>query len=210
MNVMRRNCRLFQQNRPASDIDTAASMIAIRPSYGRAPPSLLAFRYLAWRIISWRRRTTGRAGIAGDRWGGQRNGKDMPIELQEYIAGQIWLCSYPVKYLGMRLYARMTVIRLDDGRLMLHSPCEIDDHLRRGLAELGEVAYIVAPWDVSLPASAFRAKRPFPKQKPSFARASKTNVLTYISTGCWEILRRPPGLVSSIRFWCAATAGFGR
>ena len=39
----------------------------------------------------------------------------------------------------------MTVIRLDDGRLMLHSPCEIDDHMRRGLAELGEVAYIVAP-----------------------------------------------------------------
>jgi len=45
----------------------------------------------------------------------------------------------------MKLYARMTVIRLDDGRLMLHSPCEIDDHMRRALVELGEVAYIVAP-----------------------------------------------------------------
>jgi len=69
----------------------------------------------------------------------------MPLELQEYRTGQIWLCLYPVTYLWMKLYARMTVIRLDDGRLMLHSPCEIDDHMRRALVELGEVAYIVAP-----------------------------------------------------------------
>jgi hypothetical protein len=69
----------------------------------------------------------------------------MPIELREYIAGQIWLCSYPVKYMGMELDARMTVIRLDDGRLMLHSPCEIDDHMRSALVELGAVAIIVAP-----------------------------------------------------------------
>jgi Domain of unknown function (DUF4336) len=69
----------------------------------------------------------------------------VPLELQEYIADQIWLCSYPVKFLGMVLDARMTVIRLTDGKLMLHSPCEVDDHLRRVLADLGEVAYIVAP-----------------------------------------------------------------
>ncbi len=69
----------------------------------------------------------------------------MPRELQAYVAGQIWLCSYPVKYLAMKLYSRMTVIRLDDGRLMLHSPCKIDERLRQALVELGEVAYIVAP-----------------------------------------------------------------
>ena len=69
----------------------------------------------------------------------------MPLALQEYIAGQIWLCSYPVNYLCIELYARMTVIRLDDGGLMLHSPCEIDDDMRRALGELGEVRYIVAP-----------------------------------------------------------------
>lgn len=69
----------------------------------------------------------------------------MSLELQEYITGQIWLCSYPVKYLGIEFHARMTVIRLDDGRLMLHSPCEIGDRMRRALAELGGVAYIVAP-----------------------------------------------------------------
>jgi hypothetical protein len=51
----------------------------------------------------------------------------MTLELQEYVAGQIWLCSYPMKYLGMQFSARMTALRLADGRLMLHSPCEIDN-----------------------------------------------------------------------------------
>lgn len=73
----------------------------------------------------------------------QRNA--MPNEILEFIPGQIWLCAYPVKYLGIALDARMTVIRLDDGELMLHSPCEIDEDMRCTLAELGEVAYIVAP-----------------------------------------------------------------
>jgi hypothetical protein len=69
----------------------------------------------------------------------------MPPKIREYVVGQIWLCRYPVKFLAMELDARMTVIRLADGKLMLHSPCEIDDHMRRALAEIGEVAYIVAP-----------------------------------------------------------------
>ncbi len=69
----------------------------------------------------------------------------MPLVLEEYIAGRIWLCRYPVKYMGMEFDARMTVIRLPDGNLILHSPCEIDDQLTRSLGELGKVACIVAP-----------------------------------------------------------------
>ena len=69
----------------------------------------------------------------------------MTPKVHEYISGQIWLCAYPVKYLGMRFHARMTIIRLADGKLMLHSPCEVDDLMRPMLGEIGEVAYIVAP-----------------------------------------------------------------
>ncbi len=65
--------------------------------------------------------------------------------LEEYIPGQIWLCAYPIKYAGTRFDARMTVIRLRGGKLMLHSPCEISEPLKRALAGLGDVAYIVAP-----------------------------------------------------------------
>lgn len=69
----------------------------------------------------------------------------MKFALDEYAPGRIWLCSYPVKYFGTELDARMTVIRLRDGRLMLHSPCDIDDELKRSLEKLGTVAFIVAP-----------------------------------------------------------------
>jgi len=65
--------------------------------------------------------------------------------LEEYVAGQIWLCRYPAKYMGTEFDARMTVVRLPDGNLILHSPCEIDDRMRRALRALGNVAYLVAP-----------------------------------------------------------------
>jgi hypothetical protein len=69
----------------------------------------------------------------------------MALALEEYIAGRIWLCRYPVRYAGTAFDARMTVIRLADGRLMLHSPCEIDAAMREAISALGAVAYVVAP-----------------------------------------------------------------
>lgn len=65
--------------------------------------------------------------------------------LVEYIAGQIWLSSYPVRYAGLDFCSRMSVVRLRDGSLMLHSPCEIDDEMKRSIEGLGTVAHIVAP-----------------------------------------------------------------
>ncbi len=72
-------------------------------------------------------------------------GREMAPTLEEYIAGQIWLRRYPVGYMGTKFDARMTVVRLADGRLLLHSPCEIDEPTKQALTDLGEVAYIVAP-----------------------------------------------------------------
>jgi hypothetical protein len=58
----------------------------------------------------------------------------MTLLLEEYIPGAIWLCRYPVDYLGTQFDARMTVIRLRDGKLMLHSPCAIDDDVKNALS----------------------------------------------------------------------------
>lgn len=69
----------------------------------------------------------------------------MSPELEEYIPGAIWLYRYPVSYLGTEFDARMTVIRLNDGKLMLHSPCAIDNTLKFALSALGPIAYLVAP-----------------------------------------------------------------
>ncbi len=67
--------------------------------------------------------------------------------LTEYVPGRIWLKDYPVRYGWMDLGARMTVIRLGDGRLLIHSPCEIDAGLKAEIEALGPVAFILAPGD---------------------------------------------------------------
>jgi hypothetical protein len=48
-------------------------------------------------------------------------------------------------FFGLEVGARMTVIRLSGGRLLLHSPVELDAGLRTELDALGTVAYAVAP-----------------------------------------------------------------
>lgn len=67
------------------------------------------------------------------------------IRLVEYIKESIYLVEYPIRFGGMDLYSRMTVVRLHDGRLWLHSPCKLDADLKSKIDELGEVAFLVAP-----------------------------------------------------------------
>lgn len=69
----------------------------------------------------------------------------MLSDLEAYVAGHVWLAAYPVRYAGTRFDARMTVLRLGDGRLMIHSPGPLEARHRAQLEDLGEVAFIVAP-----------------------------------------------------------------
>lgn len=65
--------------------------------------------------------------------------------MEEYIPDTIWLKEYPIRYAGTSFNARMTVVRLSNGNLLLHSPCRIDDATKATIDRLGEVEYIVAP-----------------------------------------------------------------
>ena len=67
------------------------------------------------------------------------------MELKEHTAGMIWISDYPVHYAGCDFSARMTVIRLPDGQLVLHSPCDIDQAAADQISALGTPAFIVAP-----------------------------------------------------------------
>ena len=67
------------------------------------------------------------------------------MKLAEYVPGVIWLAEYPVHFAGLDFLGRMSVLRLEDGGLMLHSPCEIDGDAAQTIRELGEVRFIVAP-----------------------------------------------------------------
>lgn len=61
------------------------------------------------------------------------------------LAENLWVVDRPQTFYGLPVGTRMTVIRLSGDRLLLHSPVELDDGLRRQLDELGRVTYAVAP-----------------------------------------------------------------
>ncbi|ODN71774.1 DUF4336 domain-containing protein [Methylobrevis pamukkalensis] len=70
-----------------------------------------------------------------------------PLDLPKAVAENIWVVdSGPLKAMGLFLLpVRMTVVRLTDGSLLLHSPTRCDAALRRRLGELGPVRHLVAP-----------------------------------------------------------------
>lgn len=65
--------------------------------------------------------------------------------LDAVVAGALWVRPYPVRLGGARFTARMTVLRLGDGKVLIHSPCPIDGALAAAIGELGPVAAIIAP-----------------------------------------------------------------
>lgn len=65
--------------------------------------------------------------------------------LFEYQKDVIWIKEYPIHYAGTRFNSRMTIIRLVNGSLFIHSPCEIDEATKQAIETLGKVEFIVAP-----------------------------------------------------------------
>lgn len=69
-----------------------------------------------------------------------------PKSLEVVVPDQIWAVDHLLRMIpGVYLPARMTVLRLDARRLALHSPVPMDDALAARIAELGEVAVVIAP-----------------------------------------------------------------
>ena len=66
-------------------------------------------------------------------------------DLFEYQQDAIWIKEYPIHYAGVDFNSRMTVIRLSNGNLFIHSPCEIDPSTKVSIESLGKVEFIVAP-----------------------------------------------------------------
>lgn len=66
-------------------------------------------------------------------------------ELSVVVPDTIWVSERPVWFSGVRLRARSTVLRLEDGGLLVHSPPEPTDELCAELRALGEVRWLVVP-----------------------------------------------------------------
>ncbi|HTD05843.1 DUF4336 domain-containing protein [Undibacterium sp.] len=61
------------------------------------------------------------------------------------IAPNIWHTQHEFVANGMRVSSRMTVVRLSDSSLWVHSPVPLSADIRAQLSALGDVQYIVAP-----------------------------------------------------------------
>ena len=61
------------------------------------------------------------------------------------IDNDIWVGEQPLKYWGLEVGTRMTVIRLTTNELIVISPIHADNTTIHQLNEIGNVAYIIAP-----------------------------------------------------------------
>jgi hypothetical protein len=92
------------------------------------------------------------------------------------IAPNLWIVDQPDFNTGFaKIGTRMTVIKLANGSLFLHSPTKLDDETTQALNALGEVRAVVAP-----------------------SRAHHLFVGDYIKTWPSAKLYGPPGLVGDI------------
>lgn len=69
-----------------------------------------------------------------------------PLDMPKPLGTDIWIVdSGPFSAMGMKLPVRMTVIRLGDGSLLLHSPTRHTPELAKALTALGPIRHLVAP-----------------------------------------------------------------
>lgn len=107
------------------------------------------------------------------------------LRIINHTCERVWLIEYPVRFAAMDLTARTTLIRLQSGRLFVHSPCPWSDGLRAQLAGLGTVAFVIAPGNYhTLHGAAWRDAYPeaelwvCPGSERKFASSARLQVLT--------------------------------
>jgi hypothetical protein len=59
------------------------------------------------------------------------------------IAPELWVVETLLRFRGIQVGRRMTVVRLASGALLIHSPAPLNPDLGDALAELGEVRFVV-------------------------------------------------------------------
>ncbi|HPD92814.1 MAG TPA: DUF4336 domain-containing protein [Pararhodobacter sp.] len=69
-----------------------------------------------------------------------------PLNTLKPVAADLWVVDGPaIRFYGLPFPTRMTVVRLPDGGLWLHSPIAPDPGLLAALAALGPVRHLIAP-----------------------------------------------------------------
>lgn len=69
-----------------------------------------------------------------------------PLNTLKPVGENAWVVDGPaIRFYGLPFSTRMTVVRLANGDLWLHSPTVFDAGLAQGLSELGPVTHLIAP-----------------------------------------------------------------
>ena len=69
-----------------------------------------------------------------------------PLEIPKVVAEGVWIVdSGPMNAVGMELPVRMTIFRLGNGDLLLHSPTPFSAEVAKAVDALGRVRHLVAP-----------------------------------------------------------------
>lgn len=63
------------------------------------------------------------------------------------LAENLWIYDEDAALLGFEIGARMTIVRLQNGALWLHSPLDISPSLKAEIDALGEVRFVVSPFE---------------------------------------------------------------
>lgn len=61
------------------------------------------------------------------------------------IDTNLWTATQPLKMLGLQIGARMTIVRLGSGGLLVHAPIALTPELRAAIDSLGPVQAVIAP-----------------------------------------------------------------
>src|SRR4051812_7740740 len=67
------------------------------------------------------------------------------MEALTSLAADLWVATRPLPLIVGDIGTRMTVVRLRDGSLFLHSPVRLDAETRAALDALGPVRAVIAP-----------------------------------------------------------------
>jgi hypothetical protein len=99
-----------------------------------------------------------------------------PLALRQ-LAPELWVADRPLKLAAGDIGTRMTVIRLNDGGLFLHSPVRLDAATRSALDALGPVRWVIAPskvhhlfvsdYPLVYPEARFYAAPGLPEKRPA-------------------------------------------
>jgi hypothetical protein len=133
------------------------------------------------------------------------------------LASNLWVYDQSQRFYGIEVGTRMTVVRLADGGLWLHSPVRPTPELRAATDALGPVRWLVAPnrwhhlyvgdWQAAYPAAQIYGAPRLAKKRPDLTMAG---VLDDTAPAGWagqidQIARQGAPVMSEVVFLHRAT-----